>query len=45
VSLAYFWLFCLSPLALITAKHFSIIWLSNILALSIPNEGYLGNVP
>ena len=35
-----FWLFCLGTLVFIAPKDFKVIWLSNSLALSVPDESY-----
>jgi len=43
VTLDDFWLSCLGPLLFLLPK-ISIIWLSNLLALSIPDEGYSRNM-
>jgi hypothetical protein len=34
------WLCCFRPFGCIAPKHFSIIWLSNLSILSVPDEGY-----
>ena len=36
-------LLCLGPLCLLANNEYKIIWLSNILALRLPNEGYSSN--
>ena len=41
---SFFWLSWLGPFCFIAPKHFSIIWLSNLSILSIPDEGYFRNV-
>jgi hypothetical protein len=39
-----FWLCCFRPFGCIAPKHFSIIWLSNLSILSVPDEDYPRNV-
>ena len=35
---------CLGPFGLLATKNFGIIWISNLLTMSIPEEGYSRNM-
>ena len=43
-NFSWFWLSCLGPLVLLLQKHIYIILLSSLLILSVPDEGYSGNM-
>ena len=42
--LSRFWLFCFGPLVFLLPKTFQVIWLTSLLSLSVPDEGYYTNV-